>query len=161
VPRAVAQLPEALRCRLDIVQQTRSEYLEQARAEYERAGVRAECEAFFDDMGRQYARAHLIIARAGASTVSEIAAVGRPGLFVPLAIAMDDHQVANVEDLVEAGAAESLRESAFTEAALSARLETLLADGEALARRAELARQLGKPDAHARLADLIVSAARD
>lgn len=161
VPEAVARLPEALRARLDIVQQTRGEYLEQARTAYAKAGVKAECEAFFEDMGRQYGRAHLLIARAGASTVSEIAVVGRPAIFVPLAIAMDDHQWANAEDLVNAGAAEALREKDFTAEALSARLESLLTDGEALADMAGRARALGKPRAHERLADLIETAAKD
>lgn len=161
VPAAIARLPGALRARLDIAQQVRAESLDQVRAAYAKAGVTAQCEAFFEDMGRQYARAHLVLARAGASSVAEIAAVGRPAIFVPLAIAMDDHQAANAESLVEAGAADCLRESAFTAEALSARLESLLTDREALALRAGRARALGKPDAHARLADLIESAARD
>lgn len=160
VPAAIARLPADLRARLDIVQQTRAESLEQARTAYARAGVKAQCEAFFDDMGRQYERAHLVIARAGASSVSEIAVVGRPALFVPLAIAMDDHQSANAEALVEAGAAEAMAERDFTADALSARLETLLPDGEALARMAGRARALGKPNAHARLADIIDTASR-
>lgn len=159
VPDAIARLPQALRTRLDIVQQARSENLEQTRDAYAKAGVKAQCEAFFDDMARQYERAHLIIARAGASTVAEIAAVGRPAIFVPLAIAMDDHQAANAEHLVEAGAADCFRESDFTAEALSARLESLLSDREALTLRASRARELGKPDAHADLADLIESAA--
>lgn len=159
VPAAMVRLPDALRTRLDIVQQTRGENLEQTRNAYAKAGIKAVCESFFDDMGRQYERAHLVIARAGASTVSEIAAVGRPAIFVPLAIAMDDHQSANAEHLVEAGAADCFGESAFTAEALSARLESLLRDREALALRADRARALGKPDAHADLADLIESAA--
>jgi UDP-N-acetylglucosamine--N-acetylmuramyl-(pentapeptide) pyrophosphoryl-undecaprenol N-acetylglucosamine transferase len=161
VPRAVAMLPEALRSRVEVVQQTRPESLDLARGVYEEAGVRAVCEPFFEDMGALYADAHLVIARAGASTVSEVAAMGRPAVFIPLAIAMDDHQRANAEGLVRAGAAEMMLETEFGAEALSRRLETLLADGAGLAARAEAARRAGKPDAHARLAALIQSARQE
>lgn len=159
VPRAVAGLPEALRARLRIVQQTRQESLEEARALYEAAGVQAELSPFFEDMGALYARADLVISRAGASSVSEIAAIGRPAILAPLGIAMDDHQSANAASLVEAGAAELIAEADLTPERLRASLETAMADGEALARRAEAARALGRPDAHDHLADLIAAAA--
>ncbi len=159
VPRAIAQLPEALRWRLKVVQQTREESLDSARQIYTDAGVKAELSPFFRDMGRLYAETHLVISRSGASSVSEIAAIGRPALFVPLAIAMDDHQTANAQGLVRAGAAEMIAEADFTVDHLRARLETLLSDGEALDARARLARKEGRPDAHERLADLIVQAA--
>ena len=102
-----------------------------------------------------------MISRAGASSVSEIAAHGRPAIFVPLGIAMDDHQTANALSLVEARAAESIAESEFAAQSLSARLETALSDGEALARRAEAARAAGRADAHLRLAELIIAAGTD
>ncbi|MGY6627075.1 MAG: undecaprenyldiphospho-muramoylpentapeptide beta-N-acetylglucosaminyltransferase [Oceanicaulis sp.] len=159
VPAAVAQLPEALRARLLVVQQTRDESLDAARSVYKAAGVRAELSAFFDDMGARYATAHLVISRAGASSVSELAAIGRPSILVPLAIAMDDHQSANAQGLVQAGAADAMAEAVFTADSLSQRLETLLADGEALAARAAAARAAGRPDAHEALADLIERAA--
>jgi len=159
VPRAIAQLPEAMRWRLKVVQQTREESLDSARQIYTDAGVKAELSPFFRDMGRLYAETHLVISRSGASSVSEIAAIGRPALFVPLAIAMDDHQTANAQGLVQAGAAEMIAEADFTVDHLRARLETLLSDGEALDARARLARKEGRPDAHERLADLIVQAA--
>ncbi|PWE17718.1 undecaprenyldiphospho-muramoylpentapeptide beta-N-acetylglucosaminyltransferase [Marinicauda salina] len=158
-PLAIARLPEALRARLKVVQQTRPEAIAAAREIYADAGVDAECEAFFHDMGERYAAAHLVVSRAGASSVSELAAVGRPALLVPLAIAMDDHQTANAEGLVAGGGAEIVREADLDAPALSARLESLLSDGEALARRAEAARAAGRPDAHERLADLIESVA--
>jgi len=159
VPRAIADLPEDLRLRLRVVQQTREESLDSAREIYAQAGVQAELSPFFRDMGRLYAETHLVISRAGASSVSEIAAIGRPALFVPLAIAMDDHQTANAEGLVAEGAAEMITEDAFTVPELTSRLETLLSDGEALHARAVQARALGRPDAHERLADLIAQAA--
>ncbi len=161
VPEAVAALPEDLRTRLKIVQQTRSESLDAARRIYAEAGVSASCEPFFDDMGARYAAAHLVIARAGASTVAELAAIGRPAVLVPLAIAMDDHQSANAAALAEPGGAVVIDEHAFDASALSARLETLLRDGKSLGERAAAARAAGRPDAHDALADLVESAAKE
>ncbi|MFW5661393.1 MAG: undecaprenyldiphospho-muramoylpentapeptide beta-N-acetylglucosaminyltransferase [Oceanicaulis sp.] len=159
VPRALAALPEQLRSRLKVVQQVREEELDAAREIYAKAGIEAELSPFFEDMGRLYAWAHLVVSRAGASSVSEIAAAGRPAMFVPLAIAMDDHQTANAHSLVREGAAESVPEREFEPARLCEHLARLLDDGEVLRKRAEAARRLGRPDAHERLADLIANAA--
>ncbi len=159
VPKAVAVLPEDLRKRLSVVQQTRAENLEEARAIYKAAGVEAVCEPFFDDMGARYAAAHLVVSRAGASTVAELSAIGRPAILVPFAAAMDDHQTANAADLNAAGAAVVMPESGLAPDTLSAELESLLRDGEALRVRAEAARRCGRPEAHAVLADLVEQAA--
>ncbi len=159
-PRAVAELPDQLRQRLKVVQQTREENLDEARELYAQAGVEAQLAPFFRDMGRLYAEAHLVISRAGASSVSEIAAIGRPAIFVPLALAMDDHQSANAQSLVEAGAAEMISEADFTVQRLRESLETAMTGGEALAARAEAARSQGRPAAHEHLADLIAAAAK-
>jgi len=159
VPQAVAALPETLRRRLEVTQQTRAENLDEARSVYEAAGVKAVCEPFFEDVGDQYARAHLVISRAGASTIAELSAIGRPALLAPFAAAMDDHQTANAADLVASGAAELIAEADLDAQTLSARLESLLPDGEALRRRAEAARACGRPDAQDVLADLIEQAA--
>ena len=161
VPEALSRLPEGIRRRLRVVQQTREESLPQARAIYEAAGIKAELSPFFSDMGALYQDAHLVISRAGASSVSEIAALGRPAIFVPLAIAMDDHQSANALSLLDAGAVTVIGEADFTADALSARLETALSDSEALAAQAEAARRAGRLDAHIRLADLMTAAFGD
>lgn len=158
VPRAIAALPEVLRNRLEVTQKARAEQIEAARTLYAEAGVKAHCEPFFEDMGPLYRQAHLVISRSGASSVSEIAALGRPSLLVPLEIAMDDHQRANAEGLVAAGAAQIVTEAEIAANALPARLETLLGDGEVLASMAGAALQAGKPDAHLRLASLLQSA---
>lgn len=158
VPEAIAGLPEALRSRLEITQQTRAEQLDTARKIYADAGVKAVCEPFFEDMGPLYAKAHLVISRSGASSVSEIAALGRPSLLVPLEIAADDHQRANAQGLSAKGAAGLITEDEIAAGALRARLETLLGDGEALSSMAEAALQAGKPDAHLRLASLLQEA---
>ena len=157
VPEAVAKLPDELRARLKITQQAREEDIDAVRETYAAAGVDATLSPFFEDMGKLYADAHLVISRAGASSVSEVAATGRPAIFVPLAIAMDDHQSANAHGMMREGAAESVPEPEFTSGRLCEHLARLLPDGEALSKRAEAARRLGKPDAHARLADLIES----
>ena len=159
VPRAVADLPEALRLRLKVVQQTRPESLDEARRLYAEAGVEADLAPFFQDMGALYAQAHLVISRAGASSVSEISAIGRPAIYAPLAIAMDDHQSANAEASAQAGAAEVITEDDFTVPRVRASLETAMTDGEALKAQADAARALGRPSAHDHLADLIEAAA--
>jgi len=155
VPRAVALLPEPLRLRLKVQQQTRAENLESARSIYAAAGVEAETAPFFNDMAGRLGAAHLVIGRAGASTVCEIAVAGRPSILVPLKIALDDDQGQNARLLAEAGAAEVLREDALTDAALAALLQALMEDPARLAAMAAAARAVGKPDAADRLADVV------
>ena len=147
VPQAVALLPEALRARLDVAQQTREESLSMATDVYRQAGVAAECSPFFSDVGERYAGAHLLIARAGASSVSEIAGIGRPAIFCPLAIAADDHQTANAKGLADALAADLLPEADFTAERLAELIEQRLKHPTELSERAAAARTLGRPDA--------------
>lgn len=154
IPAAFAQLSPELRSRLEVTQQAREEQLADVRGAYQRAGIKAEVSPFFSDMPQRYAACHLVIARAGASTVTEIAAVGRPAIFVPLAIATDDHQAANGAALVEVGAADMIREAALTPERLAALLSERLGDSQGLAARAAAAKAVGKPDAARRLADL-------
>ena len=105
VPAAVAQLPEAMRARLDIVQQCRPEDIESVRVAYGAANVKAELAAFFNDLPSRMAAAHLVIARSGASTISELAMIGRPSILIPYPFATDDHQTANADVMAKAGAA--------------------------------------------------------
>jgi UDP-N-acetylglucosamine--N-acetylmuramyl-(pentapeptide) pyrophosphoryl-undecaprenol N-acetylglucosamine transferase len=160
VPRAVAMLPEAYRKRLRVQQQTRAENLEAARETYAGAGVAAETAPFFSDMAGRLGAAHLVIGRAGASTVCEIAVAGRPAILVPLKISLDDDQGQNARLLAEAGAAEVLREDAVTDAALSALLRALMDNPARLAAMAAAAHGVGKPDAADRLADMVERVAR-
>ena len=159
VPEAVGQLPITLRGRLSIVQQCRTEDLPRVRAAYDALGIPAELAPFFGDVAGLYGTASLVIARAGASTVAELACAGRPAILVPLPSAIDDHQSANARALAEAGAAQVMRQADCTPAALAARLEAWLADPDALARAAAAAAALAAPDAAARLADLVLSRA--
>ncbi len=159
IPVAFARLPADLRERLEIVQQVREEQMDDVRAVYDHAAIRAELRPFFSDMPERLARAHLVIARAGASSVTEIQAVGRPAILVPLAIAADDHQTANAEGLTHVGAADLVFEQNLTPESLTALLEKRLNDPHGLAVRAAAARAAAKTDAAERLADLAISLA--
>ena len=158
MPKAIALLPEQMRKRLVVLQQTRPESREMAEATYKEAGVRAVCETFFDNIEIHLANAHFIVARAGASSVSEIAAMGKPSLFVPLGIAMDDHQTVNAQALKDLGAADILPESEFTPEQVKTTLEARLNDSTYLKRAAAAARSSARPNAASRLADLVIAA---
>ena len=160
VPKAVALLPEAIRGRLKVQQQTRAESIEAATATYRAARVEAEIAPFLDDMAGRLAAAHLTIGRAGAGTVCEIAVAGRPAILVPLKIALDDDQGQNARLLAQAGAAEVLREDALSPEALAAALQRLLGDPGKLAAMAAAAHAVARPDAADRLADLVEKTAR-
>ncbi|MBS0295644.1 MAG: undecaprenyldiphospho-muramoylpentapeptide beta-N-acetylglucosaminyltransferase [Proteobacteria bacterium] len=155
VPAAVAQLAENIRERLIVEQQSRPESLDTARAIYADAMVQAQVAPFFRDMASRLAEAHLVVGRAGASTVSELAVAGLPSVLIPLKIAMDDHQTFNAKLLSDVGAAEVLPEDEVSVDALANLLQRLLSDPEGLARRAAAARGVGMPDGAERLADLV------
>jgi UDP-N-acetylglucosamine--N-acetylmuramyl-(pentapeptide) pyrophosphoryl-undecaprenol N-acetylglucosamine transferase len=159
VPAAVAALPPEFRARITVVQQARGEDLDRARAAYAAAGVTAECEPFFGDLPARIAAAHLVIGRAGASTVAELAVIGRPSILVPLPHALDQDQASNAASLTRAGAAETVDQALFTPAFLVRRLSELMSDTKSLSDSAEAARRLGIPDAAERFADLVTETA--
>ncbi|MGH7027414.1 undecaprenyldiphospho-muramoylpentapeptide beta-N-acetylglucosaminyltransferase [Brevundimonas sp.] len=159
-PRALAALPEAIRKRLKVQQQSRSETLESARQIYLEAGINAEVAPFFRDMAERLSKAHLVIGRAGASTCSELAVAALPSVLIPLKIAMDDHQTLNARALSDAGAARVIAEDDLTVAGLTAALSDILSDPARLAAMSAAARSVAIPDAAARLADLVEAAAR-
>jgi UDP-N-acetylglucosamine--N-acetylmuramyl-(pentapeptide) pyrophosphoryl-undecaprenol N-acetylglucosamine transferase len=161
VPAALVRLPEALRRRLRLTQQARPEDIDTVRAAHQTSGVAAEIRTFFDDVPARLARAHLVISRSGASTVAELAAMGRPAILVPYLHAADDHQSANARALETAGAAWVMPHAAFTAEALSQRLSALMAAPDTLAEAARRAFALGRPDAADRLADLVLATAAD
>ncbi|HZZ89682.1 MAG TPA: undecaprenyldiphospho-muramoylpentapeptide beta-N-acetylglucosaminyltransferase [Caulobacteraceae bacterium] len=154
-PKAVALLAQATRARLKVQQQTRAELVDFARQTYAAAGVDAEIAPFFDRMAERLAACHLMIGRAGASTVCEIAVAGRPSILVPLKIALDDDQGQNARLLAEAGGAEVLREDVLTPESLAARLQALIEDPARLVAMAAAAKAVGRPDAAERLADVV------
>jgi|SRR5579859_493733 len=158
-PEAIAALPDDLRQRLVVQQQTRPESMETARRIYRNAVVDAEIAPFFRDMAGRLSAAHLVIARSGAGSVCEFAVAGRPSILVPLAIALDDDQGQNAKFLADVGAAEVARENQLTVASLSGALEKLLNNPARLARMAAAARSVAIPDAAERLADLVEATA--
>ena len=114
VPDALAMLPPSLRHRLQVTQQCRPEDLETVRARYATHEIPAELGTYFEDMASRLAGTHLFIGRAGASTIAELTAVGRPAILLPLPIATDDHQAANTREMVTAGGARAIRQPAPT-----------------------------------------------
>jgi len=159
-PRALAALPEALRRRLKVQQQSRPETLETARQIYLEAGIEAEVAPFFRDMAERLSKAHLVVGRSGASTCAELAVAALPSVLIPLKIAMDDHQRLNAKALVDAGAAEMVLEDDLTVQGLTATLEGLLSDPARLAAMSAAARSVAIPDAAQRLADLVEKTAK-
>ena len=155
VPAALALLPAKLRARLSVTQQCRAEDLDRVRAAYAASGIAATLAPFFNDIAAQLAHAHLVIARAGASTVAELAVAGRPAILVPLPGAIDAHQTAKARALAAGGGAVIIAQPACTPDGLAERVGALLADPAALARAAASAAAQGRADAAARLADLV------
>ena len=155
VPAALAMLPSG---RWQVRHQAGARGLESARRCYADAGVPASVEPFIDDIAAAYAEADLVVCRAGALTVSEIAAAGVAALFVPFAAAVDDHQTRNAKHLVERGAATLLPESELSPQRLAAELERLGADRGALRMMAERAQGSAEPQATAAMAAAVLAA---
>ena len=155
VPDGLAMLPTALRLRLQVTQQCRAEDIEAVRARYAGHDIPAELGTYFEDMSARLADAHLFIGRAGASTVAELTAVGRPAILVPLPIATDDHQAANTREIVAAGGARIIRQERFTAKELAKQIQALAQHPETLANAAHAAWNCGHPNAAAALADLV------
>ena len=154
-PQAIQLLPQALRHRLKVSQQTRPDLTEPVRQAYAAAEVEAEIAPFFSDMASKLGGAHLAIGRAGSSTCCELAVAGKPSILVPLKIALDDDQGQNARRLVEAGAAVVMSEDQLTPESLAEVLARLLSDPAELVRMAQAARSVATPDAAERLADLV------
>ncbi|MDE1900156.1 MAG: undecaprenyldiphospho-muramoylpentapeptide beta-N-acetylglucosaminyltransferase [Alphaproteobacteria bacterium] len=155
VPQALALMPDHLRRRIVIAQQCRKEDLESARAAYAAAGIDADLSAFFRDVPERMAESHLVICRAGGSTVAELTVIGRPSILVPLPHGHAGEQIANAEAVAEAGGAWLIPEQAFTPESLAVRLESLMALPSTLTKTAAAARAWGKVGAVDNLADCV------
>ncbi|KFI31467.1 undecaprenyldiphospho-muramoylpentapeptide beta-N- acetylglucosaminyltransferase [Haematobacter massiliensis] len=155
VPEAIARLPEWLRTRLSVSHQAREEDLPRVVEAYRKAGVVAEVQTFFTDVPQRIEEAQLVISRSGASSVADIAAIGRPSLLIPFAAAAADHQTANARGLAEAGAAIVIPESRLEPAALSEQIASVLSDSARAEAMADAARGEGRPDATERLVTLV------
>ncbi|MBZ9994546.1 undecaprenyldiphospho-muramoylpentapeptide beta-N-acetylglucosaminyltransferase [Mesorhizobium sp. BH1-1-4] len=154
MPGAIALLSDAQRKRLLITQQARADDVARVKAAYAALGVAVEVSPFFTDMAARIAAAHLVISRSGASTVSEIAVIGRPALLVPYPYALDHDQAANAAALAAAGGGEVHAQSSLSPERIAALLGALMDEPERLATMAAAARSVGRPDAARLLADL-------
>jgi UDP-N-acetylglucosamine--N-acetylmuramyl-(pentapeptide) pyrophosphoryl-undecaprenol N-acetylglucosamine transferase len=185
VPEGLALLPESLRRRLQVTQQCRAEDIEQVRARYAGHGIPADLATYLTDMPERLAWSHLVIARAGASTIAELTAAGRPAILIPLPSATDDHQTANAREMAKSGGARVMRQTKlsaaqiadaeivpagqerkhtagrFTPLELSRQMQKLALQPGALANAAERAKAVGRPHAARDLADLVERTGRD
>ena len=160
VPEGLGLLPEHFRRRLQVTQQCRSEDIEQVRARYAALGIPADLATYLPDLPQRLAWSHLVIARAGASTIAELTAAGRPAILIPLPSATDDHQTANAREMAKAGGARMIPQSKFTPIELAKQMQKLGLEPAALANAAAHARAVGRPDAARALADLVERVAR-
>jgi UDP-N-acetylglucosamine--N-acetylmuramyl-(pentapeptide) pyrophosphoryl-undecaprenol N-acetylglucosamine transferase len=140
-----------------IVHQTGDRDLESVRTAYATAGITADVQPFVYDMGRQLRAADLVVCRAGATTLAELTAAGRPSILIPLPTATDDHQRRNAEAMAAAGASEVLLQSEATGQQLADRIRALAADGDRRAGMASAARRLARPDAARVIVDRVLS----
>lgn len=157
VPDGLSMLQPALRGRLQVIQQCRPEDIEAVRMRYAGHDIPAELATYFEDMAERLADAHLFIGRAGASTIAELTAVGRPAILIPLPIATDDHQAANTREIVAAGGARAIRQEKFTAVELAKQIQAMAQHPHSLANAAHAAWNCGYPKAASDLADLVES----
>lgn len=157
VPDGLAMLQPALRARLQVTQQCRPEDIDAVRARYAGHDIPAELGTYFEDMARRLADAHLFIGRAGASTIAELTAVGRPAILIPLPIATDDHQAANAREIATSGGARAIRQERFTAKELAKQIQAMAQAPGSLANAAHAAWNCGRPNAAEDLADLVES----
>jgi len=159
VPPAIRQLDASLRARLAIVQQAREEDVSRVREAYAELSIAAAVAPFFADLPARMAASHLVVSRSGASTVAELAVIGRPSILVPLPHALDQDQFANAGVLERASGAIRLVQDAFTPQRLAGEIAALATAPQRLAAMATAARSVGRLDAADRLADLVLKVA--
>ena len=157
VPDGLAMLPVTFRRRLQVTHQARIEDIDAVRAQYAEHQIPADLATYLPDMPEQLAWAHLVIARAGASTIAELTAAGRPAILVPLPGATDDHQTANAREITKAGGARTIPQPEFTAVELAKQMQKLGLDPAALENAAARAKSVGRPTAVSDLADLVES----
>jgi len=155
VPPALGLLPHGLKARLKVVQQAREEDIPRVRQAYAASGVSAEIAPFFKDLPARMAASHLVVGRAGASSVAELTVIGRPSILVPLPHSLDNDQLQNATRLAESGGAWCIEQKTLSPEKLSGEIGRLMEGGAELREAAECARRQGRPDAVARLASLV------
>ena len=155
VPEGLGMLEPSLRRRLQVVQQCRPDDIERVRKQYAELGIPAELMTYIEDMAAKLADCHLMIGRAGASTIAELTAAGRPAILIPFAAATDDHQTANAREMVKAGGARAIKQDNFKPNVLARQIEALAIDPVALNNAAARPLSVGRPHAARDLADLV------
>ena len=155
VPSGLGMLEPSLRRRLQVVQQCRPDDIEEIRARYAELGIPAELMTYILDMPEKLADAHLVIGRAGASTIAELTAAGRPAILIPFGAATDDHQTANAREMTKAGGARTIPQAEFTPETLARQIEAIAGDPLALSNAAARSLSVGRPHAARDLADLV------
>ena len=156
MPPALALLPEATRARLQVTQQARPEDVLRVKQSYQASGVASDVAPFFADLPQRMADSHLVIGRAGASTIAELTVIGRPSILVPLPHSLDNDQLHNATRLAESGGAWCIPQADLSIERLAAEIETLLSRPAMLANAAAVAKSMGQPQAVEKLADLAV-----
>lgn len=160
VPDGLTRLPLNLRRRLQVTQQCREEDIDNVRETYAKHDIPAQLATYLPDLPERLGWAHLVIARAGASTIAELTCAGRPAILVPLPSATDDHQSYNVREMVAAGGARAIAQRSFTPIELAKQIQKIALEPGALENAAKAARNVGRPNAVAELADLVESFGR-
>lgn len=159
IPEAMKLLPQGVRNRIRLDQQCRAGEIEAVKKAYADLNMQVDLAPFFVDMAARLASAHLVVCRAGASTVAELMAAGRPAVLVPLPQATDNHQYYNAQAIEDVGAGWVISQDAFTPQVLASKIETLMLSPQRLSECAVAMRKLGRPDASAALADAVLIAA--
>lgn len=159
IPTALALLSEVERARLHLTQQARPDDRQQVDNCLMKLKMSADVSPFFADMAERIASAHMVISRSGASTVSELAVIGRPALLVPYPYALDHDQAANAQALVKAGGAKVVPQAELSPERLAKIISAAMNEPERMAQMASAARKAGHPNAAALLADLVVAIA--
>ncbi len=159
MPLALTKLPVETRSRLRVTQQAREEDIARVRQSYAASGITAEVATFFKDLPARMAASHVVIGRAGASTVAELTVVGRPGLLVPLPHALDNDQLNNARRLAESGGGWCIEQKNLSPERMAAEIQRLVAAPATLAAAAGAAKRAGRPDAVVRLADFALAMA--
>lgn len=161
VPEGLGLLPLTFRRRLQVTQQCRPEDIEAVRAKYAALGIPADLATYLPDLPERLGWSHLVIARAGASTIAELTAAGRPAILIPLPSATDDHQTANARELHETGGGRAIPQARFTAIELAKQMQKLALEPGSLQNAARRAWNIGRADAAEKLADLVESLGRE
>ncbi len=157
IPSAIATLPENLREKITISHQCRKEDLNVTSGIYENLGVKAEVATFFNDIPTRLSQAHLVICRAGASSIFEILVAGRPAILVPYPFAKDNHQAVNAEIIENHTAVWVMNQESLTAQTLAARIEAAMTIPNVLKLMASRAKNIAIPDATKKVTDNILN----